>query len=121
MRFEGQLKSWNAERGFGFIEPADGGQEIFLHVSAVPTNFRPPRLGQRFTFEITLNREGKKRASNVGVAAAPRSGRVRRSEPPTQRSAAGALAIPAFVALYIAMAATRGVSIWFALAYISAS
>jgi hypothetical protein len=28
MRFEGQLKSWNAERGFGFIEPADGGQEI---------------------------------------------------------------------------------------------
>jgi uncharacterized membrane protein YsdA (DUF1294 family) len=68
-----------------------------------------------------LNREGKKRASNVGVAVAPRSGRVRRSEQPTQRSTAGALAIPAFVALYVAMAATRGVSNWFALAYIGFS
>jgi len=121
MRFEGQLKSWNAERGFGFIEPAGGGQEIFLHVSAVPTNLRPPKVGQQFTFEVTLNREGKKRASNVGVAVAPRSDRVSRSERPAQWSAASALAIPAFVAIYIAIAATRGVSIWFALAYIGFS
>jgi cold shock CspA family protein len=117
MRFEGQLTSWDAERGFGFIEPAGGGQEIFLHVSAVPTNFRPPKLGQQFTFEVTLNREGKKRASNVGVAVARGSGRVTRPGRRTQWSAASALAIPVFVAVYITMAVTRGVSIWFALAY----
>lgn len=121
MRFEGQLKSWNAERGFGFIEPADGGQEIFLHVSAVPTNFCPPKVGQQFTFEIALNRDGKKRASNVGVAAAPRTARVARSKRPAQSGAASALAIPAFVVVYIAIAATRGVSTWFALAYIGLS
>ena len=78
MRFEGQLKSWNSERGFGFIEPAGGGQEIFLHVSAVPTSLRPPRVGQEFTFEVALNREGKKRAANVGIAVASEVGPVGR-------------------------------------------
>lgn len=121
MRFEGQLRSWNAERGFGFIEPAGGGQDIFLHVSAVPTNFRPPKLGQQFTFDVTLNREGKKRASNVGVAVVPRSGRVARAKRPAQWCAASALAIPAFVVVCIAIAATRGVSIWGTVAYIGLS
>ena len=107
MRFEGQLKSWNSERGFGFIEPAGGGQEIFLHVSAVPTSLRPPRVGQEFTFEVALNREGKKRAANVGIAVASRVGRGPRSERPAQWSTASALAIPAFVAVYVAVAVTR--------------
>ena len=34
MRFEGRVKSWNADRGFGFIEPTLGRQEVFLHISA---------------------------------------------------------------------------------------
>lgn len=34
MRFEGLLKTWNDERGFGFIQPLAGGQEIFVHVKA---------------------------------------------------------------------------------------
>ena len=72
MKFSGQLKSWNAERGFGFIEPRGGGQEIFLHISAVPAQLRPPKIGQHFTFEVDLNRDGKKRATSVGVVAASR-------------------------------------------------
>lgn len=128
MRFEGQLKSWNAERGFGFIEPAGGGQEIFLHVSTVPTHFRPPKIGQRFTFDIELNREGKKRASNVGAPADSQSRRpgrrpatLERPDRPAAWSAASMLAIPVFVAVYIAVAMTRNVSLWFAAAYVSFS
>jgi len=121
MRFEGHLKSWNAERGFGFIEPAGGGQEIFLHVSAVPTSLRPPTVGQRFTFEVALNREGKKRAANVGVAVAPRRGGIPRPERPPRWDTVSAYAIPAFVAVYVAMAVTQGVSIWFAVAYVGFS
>lgn len=117
MRFAGQLISWNAERGFGFIEPAEGGQEIFLHVSAVPTQLRPPKIGQRFTFEVELNREGKKRASNVGVERAPLKRRQPRKDYPAPWSVASALAIPVFIAIYIAVALTCGVSIWFAGAY----
>jgi len=37
MRIEGVIKSWNDERGFGFIEPTQGGQEIFVHVKAFRT------------------------------------------------------------------------------------
>jgi cold shock CspA family protein len=35
-RFNGTLKKWNAERGFGFVVSEQGGQELFLHVSAMP-------------------------------------------------------------------------------------
>jgi uncharacterized membrane protein YsdA (DUF1294 family)/cold shock CspA family protein len=104
-----------------FIEPADGGQEIFLHVSAVPTNLRPPKIGQRFTFEVALNREGKKHAANVGIALAPMSRPAAKSARPAKWSAASALAIPVFVAIYAAVATTRSVSIWFALAYVGFS
>lgn len=34
MRFDGVVCAWNDERGFGFIEPTLGGQEIFVRVSA---------------------------------------------------------------------------------------
>ncbi|MCP9850212.1 cold shock domain-containing protein, partial [Cyanobium sp. Morenito 9A2] len=34
MRLRGNLKSWNDERGFGFIEPAQGGKDIFVHIKA---------------------------------------------------------------------------------------
>lgn len=35
MRFEGLLKSLNDERGFGFIEPVQGGDEIFVHIKTL--------------------------------------------------------------------------------------
>jgi uncharacterized membrane protein YsdA (DUF1294 family)/cold shock CspA family protein len=118
MRFAGQVKSWNAERGFGFIEPSGGGQEIFLHVSAVPTQLRPPKIGQQFTFEIELNRDGKKRAANVGVVAVPRRVQRRKPTSPASWSLASTLAIPCFIAIYVALSLTKGVSIWFAGAYL---
>jgi len=121
MRFDGQLKSWNAERGFGFIEPTGGGQEIFLHVSAVPTDLRPPKIGQRLTFEVALNREGKKRAANVGVAVLQISRRAARVAKPARWSVASVIAIPAFLVIYVVVAATRSVSGWFALAYVGFS
>jgi uncharacterized membrane protein YsdA (DUF1294 family)/cold shock CspA family protein len=117
MRFAGHVKSWNAERGFGFIEPSGGGQEIFLHASAVPTQFRPPKIGQHFTFEVELNRDGKKRASNVGVLAVTRGKKPKQPNYPAPWSLASATAIPAFIAIYIALSLTKGVSIWFAAVY----
>lgn len=118
MRFEGQLKSWNPERGFGFIEPVAGGQEIFVHLSALPTRFRPPRIGQRLSFEVELSPQGKKRAANVGVVAALRRSHIPRREGPAPWSVASALAIPAFVVVFGAVAATRSVSWWFAFGYV---
>jgi cold shock CspA family protein len=65
MRYQGKLKKWNAERGFGFIVASDGGQDIFVHVSAFPRDGAPPAEGEPLSFEIEPHRDGKKRAVRV--------------------------------------------------------
>jgi cold shock CspA family protein len=45
MRIEGTLAKWNDDRGFGFITPTQGWQEVFAHVSAFPRDGQRPRLG----------------------------------------------------------------------------
>jgi cold shock CspA family protein len=64
MRFEGTLKSWNDDKGFGFISPSQGGQDIFVHISEYRRGGRPV-VNQALTFEVALNPQGKKRAVNV--------------------------------------------------------
>jgi cold shock CspA family protein len=64
MRFDGTLKSWNDDRGFGFISPSQGGQDIFVHISACRPGGRPV-LNESLTFEVEINPQGKQRAVNV--------------------------------------------------------
>lgn len=45
MRFEGFVKSWNDDRAFGFIEPDQGGQDIFAHITAFPARTHPRPQG----------------------------------------------------------------------------
>lgn len=82
MRYDGSLKKWNAERGFGFIAADDGGQELFAHISAFPRDGQLPTLGERLSFEVEPDRGGKKRAVRVhraGVAQAARAHPANRS------------------------------------------
>lgn len=62
---EGRLKTWNEDKGFGFITPLNGGQDIFVHVSNFPKAGGKPRLGETLNFNVALNEEGKKKAINV--------------------------------------------------------
>lgn len=64
-RIDGTLKTWNVDKGFGFVEPINGGQDIFVHVSDYPTRGGAPEVGERLSFEIKLNKDGKKKAVNV--------------------------------------------------------
>ena len=64
-RFEGQLVMWNGERGFGAIVPAQGGQELFVHVSAFPKDGPPPTEDEFVSFEIVSDGDGRKRAARV--------------------------------------------------------
>ncbi|MFZ3082817.1 cold shock domain-containing protein [Rhodoferax ferrireducens] len=70
MRYDGSLKKWNAERGFGFIVADDGGQELFAHISAFARDGQLPTVGERLSFEVEPDRDGKKRAVRVRRAGA---------------------------------------------------
>lgn len=62
MRFEGTLATWNDDRGFGFIQPTQGGQELFAHISAFPRDGQRPQLHENLSFEVALGQGGKKKA-----------------------------------------------------------
>lgn len=70
MRYDGSLKKWNAERGFGFILADDGGQELFVHISAFARDGQLPTVGERLSFEVEPDRDGKKHAVRVQRAGA---------------------------------------------------
>src|SRR5215204_1393102 len=100
MRCKGKLKSWNDDRGFGFIDPIQGGQEIFVHIKAFgPQNGRP-QVNDLLWFEVELGPQGKKRAKNVEFVrrTTARSKVYRESSAP--RGTATLFAIPGFAVLY---------------------
>lgn len=65
MRFDGTLTQWNDDRGFGFVTSAQGGQDVFIHISSFPRDGRRPQLQERLSFELELNKDGQKRAVRV--------------------------------------------------------
>ncbi len=65
MRIQGKLCKWNDDRGFGFIAPTHGEQEIFVHISSFPKDNQRPQINEPLSFEIEIDQQGKKRASNV--------------------------------------------------------
>ena len=66
---QGTVKWFNASKGFGFIQPQDGGQDVFLHASALD-RAGITRLddGQKVTYDLATER-GKTSAANLKLAA----------------------------------------------------
>ena len=109
MPFTDTIQSWQDDRDFGFIEPAQGGQAIFVHIKSFTSRGGSrPQVGQRVTFEVELNPQGKKRAKNVVVvsaataSAAPKKRRA--ADSPAQWGTASLFALPAFLLVYLAVA-----------------
>jgi CspA family cold shock protein len=63
----GTVKWFNADKGFGFIAPDEGGDDIFAHFSAISSNgFRTLEENQRVEFEVGQGRKGPQ-AENIRV------------------------------------------------------
>jgi cold shock CspA family protein len=114
-RFNGTLKRWNAERGFGFVVAEQGGQELFLHVSAMPRDGWIPVVGEPLSFEIELDKEGRKRAVRVrrpGVPLVVKASRAKQARHPTRRPAQRATSSSAGIGL-VALLLAAGLG-WYA-------
>jgi cold shock CspA family protein len=75
MRIHGNLVRWNDDRGFGFIAPAQGTEEIFVHISQFPRDGVRPTPGELLSFETETGADGKTKAVRVmraGQRATPR-------------------------------------------------
>jgi len=65
----GKVKWFNAQKGFGFIEPSDGSKDVFVHISAVErAGLQTLNEGQTVTFDLENSRAGKTAATNLQVS-----------------------------------------------------
>jgi CspA family cold shock protein len=65
----GTVKWFNGQKGFGFIQPDDGGQDVFVHISAVErAGMSTLNEGQKVSFEVVADRRtGKSAAQNLSA------------------------------------------------------
>ena len=95
MRKAGRVKTWHADKGYGFIDVHADVKDIFFHVTSLQTRAVVPRPGDRVSFELAKGKDGRIQAKNVAIAGAPKS------------AASGANWFPAFAA-FAALAIIMG-------------
>ncbi len=64
----GTVKFFNSQKGYGFIQPEDGGKDVFVHISAVErAGIAKPDEGQKLTYDLEQDRQGRTSATNLRV------------------------------------------------------
>ncbi len=65
----GTVKWFNAQKGFGFIQPDDGSKDVFVHISAVErSGLGRLNEGQKVSFDLERGQQGKTSATNLQAA-----------------------------------------------------
>ncbi|HQT47617.1 MAG TPA: cold-shock protein [Acidocella sp.] len=65
----GTVKWFNAQKGYGFIQPDDGSKDVFVHISAVErSSLGTLNEGQKIRYEIQAGQQGKLSAENLQAA-----------------------------------------------------
>jgi cold shock protein len=65
----GTVKFFNLSKGYGFIQPEDGGKDAFVHISAVEkAGLQTLQTDQRISYDLETDRRGKTSAVNIQTA-----------------------------------------------------
>lgn len=115
MRFKGTLAEWNDDRGFGFIDPAEGGARVFCHISAFQERSGRPVAGKVVTYEAARDERGRPRAQAIRYASkSPRPARKPGSVPhPGRAITASGLFVASVAGLAVAGYLTWLVPLWY--------
>ncbi|RQP09386.1 MAG: DUF1294 domain-containing protein [Microbacteriaceae bacterium] len=127
VRMSGVLTTWNDERGFGFVSPAVGGPDVFVHISAFGADDPRPVQGDEIGYVLEYSREGKPRAGRASVLAlspdraAPEPPAFPRLAPTRRASRLGYLAIVGFAGIALVVALIRPIPFWVWVLYVGMS
>lgn len=102
MRDQGRITVWKDDRGFGFISPDGGGEQVFVHATAFPARRRPVG-GERVSYQVKTDARGRRQAERVAFVG-DRSGA---SLLPSARTASLLLALLALAAVAVAVLARK--------------
>lgn len=64
---KGKVTQWKDDKGFGFIQPDDGSEKLFFHVSSVKTNARRPQVGDQVLYETMRDSQHRLKAKGVVI------------------------------------------------------
>jgi len=65
--YEGIIKSWKVDKGFGFIQPNGGGKDIFIHIRDLKHSNYQPQTGDNVCFKVVADKDGKIRAYDAFI------------------------------------------------------
>ena len=65
--YEGIIKSWKEDKGFGFIQPSSGGKDIFIHIRDLKHSNYQPQQGDDICYKVVADKDGKTRAYDAFI------------------------------------------------------
>lgn len=65
MRYQGKITSWKDDKGFGFIAPNGGGNQVFAHIKSFSNRQRRPAGNELVTYELQVDAKGRAQAENI--------------------------------------------------------
>jgi len=68
VRSKGKIASWNDDKGYGFIAPLEGGDQVFVHISAFSNRNRRRAIHDVVSFGLSTDKQGRPCASNATLA-----------------------------------------------------
>ncbi|MDI1229665.1 MAG: cold shock and DUF1294 domain-containing protein [Methylobacter sp.] len=65
--YEGVIKSWKGDKGFGFIQPNGGGKDVFIHIRDLAHSNYQPQQGDDVCYKVVIDKNGKIRACDAFI------------------------------------------------------